>query len=85
MTTTTTETQPVAEHIRALMADCIAEARAQGYDGTDKDFEYTAFDMQWITEQVEARVGRKPTEAEWRDAAGFPWTACEYTCDEDGD
>lgn len=53
----------LTDRIKALLADCVAEALEQGWDG-DVAYEYTAEDLEWVTDQL----GRKPTLAEWRAA-----------------
>lgn len=79
--------EPVADYVQELMTECRAEARKQGYDGTDREFTYTHFDMQWIAEQVEQRYGRKPTLAEWERYCNiYLWDAHQdYTCDAGAD
>tara|TARA_Y100000593_G_scaffold26018_1_gene51759 strand:- start:113 stop:562 length:450 start_codon:yes stop_codon:yes gene_type:complete len=58
---------------------CIDSAIEQGWDGEPDDYETTAGDMEWITEQFQRQVGRKPTAEEWR-AAGmwYPGMADAY-------
>jgi hypothetical protein len=50
--------------LTAEIADCIAEARRNGYDGTDRDYQLTALDCDSITNTL----GYKPTREEWADA-----------------
>lgn len=51
-----------------LLTACRADARDQGWDGNDAEYEYTAEDLRWVTDQW----GRLPTREEWR-AAGLEW------------
>lgn len=67
MTTTPTKTIFAAIEIatlRTLIADCLAEARRQGWTDDDDKYELTAQDCDWIVSQLP----RTPTSEEWSDA-----------------
>lgn len=51
--------------LKALIEDCIAEARRQGWDG-EGQYELTGPDCDWII----SHLGRNPTREEWA-AAGY--------------
>lgn len=50
--------------IKTLLASCVTDARAQGFDGADDEYSYTAADLDWVTSEL----GGKPTAAEWAEA-----------------
>ncbi len=54
----------ITDAIRAALASCISAARAEGYTGTDREYEYAPSDMEYVI----TRVGFRPTRAEWEDA-----------------
>lgn len=56
------------DRIRAGLADCITEARKQGWTGADRDYAYTREDLAWVVREI----GATPTREEWREAgAGY--------------
>lgn len=59
-----TQAITIEDQIHTEMAACIGAARAQGYDGTDAEYEYTMADLDYAV----AAIGRKPTSEEWSDA-----------------
>jgi hypothetical protein len=61
--------------IREYLAECVAAARRQGWDGDT--YEYTAEDCDYVTGRLETRLGRRPTMTEWREVLG----ACAYIGD----
>lgn len=65
---TETTTVEITETIKTAAAECRAEARGQGWEGEDDDFNYSPVDMDYIV----SKAGRLPTREEWT-AAGFGW------------
>ncbi len=47
--------------LSTLLASCISDARANGFDGADAEYEYTVADLEYVTDQL----GRKPSREEW--------------------
>ncbi|MBA3762231.1 MAG: hypothetical protein H0X04_02660 [Chthoniobacterales bacterium] len=50
--------------IAAELSFCVASAREQGWTDQDGEYEYTAVDLEYVTD----KLGRKPTRQEWADA-----------------
>lgn len=50
--------------LEGLLADCVASARASGFDGEAAEYVFTGADLLNVT----SRFGRKPTLGEWREA-----------------
>jgi len=72
---TTTES---IDRIKGLLADCRSEARKQGWTGSDASYEYTAYDMAWITGQL----GYKPSREDW-EQAGLRYVGSEHVASDD--
>lgn len=63
--------------LTGLIADCIKAARAEGYIGTDRAYDLTPFDCEYVIENL----GRKPTRQEWA-AAGYVYVGSAHVAEE---
>lgn len=52
------------QRIRSLLEECVQEARDQGFEGSADEYDYTAADLEWVTDQL----GYKPTRRDWEGA-----------------
>lgn len=59
-----------------LIADCVASARAQGWEGDDGEYDLLPMDCEGIIEAL----GRRPTRAEWA-AEGYPCVGLAHCAD----
>lgn len=51
-----------------LLYECRAFSRENGWDGEDRDYIYTAEDLDYVTDQLSDYGMPKPTEADWYEA-----------------
>ncbi len=63
--------------LRASLALCRSLAREQGWEGADAEYQYTAEDLHFVTDEI----GRKPTREEWAEA-GIRWVGEDHVGDE---
>ena len=73
--TTFNSTKRVDE-IEAKLEECYRTAYEAGFDGKFDEYEFTAPDLHWVTEEL----GYKPTEAEWKEA-GLGWVGGAHVAD----
>lgn len=62
--------------IKSLLTECRAQAREMGWTGEDATYNYTAADLDYVTD----RIGCNPTAEQWRDA-GLQWVGSTHVGD----
>ena len=51
------------ERLTQLVTGCIEKAREQGWTGADSEYEHTAGDLEWVTDEL----GYLPTREQWKE------------------
>jgi hypothetical protein len=71
-----TTARGTADDIRSALEECYATAKEQGFEGSYEDWMPTKADLEYVTD----KLGRKPTEAQWKEA-GLGWVGGAHVAD----